>query len=142
MPELKTYDLFISHAWKYGDEYCNLIYLLDKAPCFSYRNYSAPSDKPLHNLDNSDVRTQRQIKDAIGRKILPVNIVVVISGMYANNRKWMEYEIECAQNFRKPLIAIRPWGNSITPIYIQNAAEEVVGWNTNSIVQAIRKYSI
>lgn len=42
MPELKTYDLFISHAWKYGDEYCNLIYLLDKAPCFSYRNYSPP----------------------------------------------------------------------------------------------------
>lgn len=45
MPELKTYDLFISHAWKYGDEYCNLIYLLDKAPCFSYRNYSPPPSR-------------------------------------------------------------------------------------------------
>ena len=25
MPSLKTYDLFISHAWLYGDDYDNLI---------------------------------------------------------------------------------------------------------------------
>lgn len=47
MPNLKTYDLFISHAWKYGDDYDRLVALLDSALYFSYRNYSAPKDKPI-----------------------------------------------------------------------------------------------
>jgi len=25
MPELKTYDLFLSHAWRYNDEYYSMI---------------------------------------------------------------------------------------------------------------------
>lgn len=68
MPDLKTYDLFISHAWKYGEEYSRLVSLLKGAPYFKYRNYSAPEDKPLQNLDSSDVTTQAQIAAAIKTK--------------------------------------------------------------------------
>ena len=142
MPDLKTYDLFISHAWKYGEEYSRLVSLLKGAPYFKYRNYSAPEDKPLQNLDSSDVTTQAQIAAAIKRKISPVNIVVVIAGMYANNRRWMEYEINKALEMGKPIIAVKPWGNTVVPVYIQNVSKAVVGWNTESIVQPIRKYSI
>ena len=53
MPSLKTYDLFISHAWLYGDDYDNLINLLDKASYFYYRNYSAPKEKPLAISNNA-----------------------------------------------------------------------------------------
>ena len=34
MPELKTYKLFISHAWAYGDEYDRIISILNQAPRF------------------------------------------------------------------------------------------------------------
>lgn len=142
IPALKTYDLFISHAWKYGEEYDRLVNLLDDAPNFKYRNYSAPEDKPLHNLDGSDVQKSVEIKKAIDRKISPVNAVLVISGMYANNREWMEYEIETARSMNKPIIAIKPWGNTVIPSYISNCADIVVGWNTSSIVDAIRDYAI
>lgn len=142
MPELKTYDLFISHAWKYGDEYNRLINLLDNAPNFKYRNYSAPSDKPLENLDRSPVNTSREIKDAIHRKINPVNCVVVISGMYYNHREWMQFEIDYAKEKGKPIVAIKPYGNSKTPTEIQDVADVVVNWNTDSIVSAIREYSL
>lgn len=142
MPTLKTYDLFISHAWKYGDEYDRLVDLLDNANNFSWRNYSAPKEKPLQNLDSSDVTTKSEISNAICRKISPVNAVVVISGMYANNREWMEKEIQIAQDYKKPIIAIKPWGNNNMPAYITNIATTVVNWNTDSIVSAIRIYSI
>lgn len=142
MPYLKTYDLFISHAWKYGSDYDRLVNLLDNASAFYYRNYSAPSDKPLHNLNSTDVKTKSQIKNAIERKIAPVNAVLVISGMYANNREWMEEEIRIAQKFNKPIIAIKPYGTTIIPTYIQSIANVVVNWNTDSIVSAIRQYSI
>lgn len=142
MPYLKTYDLFISHAWKYGDEYDNLVDLLNSAPYFYYRNYSAPEHKPLKNLDSSDVKTKSEITSAIQRKISPVNAVLVISGMYANNREWMEKEIEIAQSYGKPIIAVKPWGNKVILTYISDVSDTIVGWNTDSIVNAIRTYSI
>ena len=89
MPALKTYDLFISHAWQYGDSYNRLNDMLSSAPNFYYRNYSAPMDKPLHNLNGTDVTTKNQIKAAIDRKIRCSNCVIVISGMYTTYREWM-----------------------------------------------------
>ncbi len=142
MPILKTYDLFISHAWKYGDEYEHLVDLLDNAPNFLYRNYSAPKDKPLKNLDSTDVMTKLEIANAIERKISPVNAVIVISGMYAYNREWMNKEIDIAQKFNKPIIAVKPWGNKLMPTFITRTATEIVNWNSDSIVSAIRNNSL
>lgn len=142
MPTLKTYDLFISHAWQYGGEYNRLNDLLSSAPYFYYRNYSAPTDKPLHNLNGTDVTTKAQIKAAIDRKIARVNCVVVISGMYTAYREWMQYEIDAAVRMEKPIIAVSPWGSTMVPEYVQKYADEIVGWNTDSIVSAIRYWSI
>lgn len=135
------YNLFFSHAWKYGDDYDRLIKLLNEAPNFSYKNFSAPEDNPLKNTDGTNVKNKSEITSAIENKIKPVNVVLVISGMYANNREWMEKEIEIAQNYNKPIISIKPWGNTKTPVYIQNIADIEVAWNTNSIIQAIKDYS-
>lgn len=142
MPLLKTYDIFISHAWRYGDDYDRLIKMLDNVFLFDYRNYSAPKDKPLHNLDTTDASNKREIKEAIQRKIRPVNAVLVISGMYYNYREWMKYEIDTAVSMKKPIIAIQPWGNSTIPADINIVANKVVGWNSQSIVDAIRTYSL
>lgn len=142
MPSLKTYDIFISHAWKYGEQYKTLIELLKKANNFYFRNYSAPEDNPLKNLNRTDVTTKSEITSAIKRKIKPVNAVIVISGMYANNREWMEKEIEIAQEYNKPIIAVKPWGNTNVPTYIQGVSDVIVSWNTSSIVEAIRDYSL
>lgn len=142
MPSLKTYDLFISHAWRYGDDYTRLTNMLDNATNFYYRNYSAPKDKPLHNIDTTDVRTKDQIKQAIIRKISPVNAVLVISGMYYNYREWMQCEIDVAKRFNKPIIALKPYGASYIPKEVEDKADIAVNWNTESIVKAIRQYSL
>lgn len=142
MPYLRNYNIFISHAWKYGDEYERLVDLLNNANYFSYKNYSAPEEHPLKNLDGSPVQTKQEVMDAIDRKIKNSQIVLVISGMYANNREWMQYEIDTAVCMGKPIIAVKPWGNTRTPKYVENMADETVGWNTDSIVRAIRNYSI
>lgn len=142
MPSLKTYDLFISHAWKYGEDYYRLINLLDDVSNFCFRNYSAPEDNPLKNRDGTDVTNKTQIENAIRRKINPVNCVLVISGMYYNNREWMQFELDYANEMAKPIIAIKPWGNSIMPREITNIADTTVNWNTNSIVSAIRYFSL
>ncbi|MDY3661768.1 MAG: TIR domain-containing protein [Ruminococcus bovis] len=139
---IRTYNIFISHAWQYGDSYDRLVALLDNASCFSYKNFSAPEDNPLTNTDGTPVTNKSQITSAIENKIKLVHCVVVISGMYYNNKEWMEKEIEIAQKYDKPIIAVKPWGNTKMPTEVQDVADTTVNWNTDSIVDAIKTYSL
>lgn len=140
MPNLKTYDLFISHAWKYGDDYNGLVSLLNGANNFKWRNYSVPEHDPVID-PNTDVG-KKQLTDALDRQIRPVNCVLVISGMYVNYKYWIQKEIEIAQKYNKPIVGVIPWGAERVPSEVQNVAKEMVRWNTDSIVTAIRKYSL
>lgn len=139
MPSLKTYDLFISHAWKYGEDYDRLINLINSAPYFKYRNYSSPQDKPL--IPNGTIVPDSKILRKIENKIKPTNCVLVLAGMYANYSDWIEAEIQLADKYNIPVIGIKPWGRTFTPKFIQNNSIDVVNWQTSSIISAIRKYS-
>lgn len=136
MPTLKTYDLFISHAWTYDDDYHRLVQFLDEAKWFKYRNYSVPQHDPL------DANNASRLMEALDRQIRPVNIVLIISGMYVSYRDWIQYEIDLARSYGKPIVGIKPWGSQRIPVAVQSAAAEVVGWNTSTIVNAIRRNAI
>lgn len=140
MPYLKTYDLFISHAWKYGDDYTRLVNLLSQANLFTYRNYSAPQDKPLFPPGPSIPK--KTVIEKITNKIKPVNAVIVLTGMYAAYRDWIQVEIEVAQSYGKPIIGVVPWGQVCVPLDVQSAFVETVRWNTDSIVGAIRRHAL
>ena len=62
--------------------------------------------------------------------------------MYVNHRKWILEELEIAKSYGKPIVGIIPWGQERTPVEVHNAAKEMVGWNTESIVAAVRKWSL
>jgi len=47
MPYLKTYRIFISHAWKYNADYYRLVKMLKNAIYFSWQNYSVPEHDPV-----------------------------------------------------------------------------------------------
>ena len=136
MPDLKTYDLFISHSWDYNSEYYSLIEELENHSNFKFRNYSVPEHDALNT------KTDTQLREALHRQIKPVNAVIVLAGMYVNYRKWIQEEIEIAQYYNKPIIAIRPRGAERMPQELINIADTTVYWNTDSIVEAIRNYSL
>ena len=138
MPRLKTYDLFLSHVWRSAEnsEYYRLENLLYEAPYFYWRNYSVPEHDPL------GTKTDRELRQALNRQIAPVNCLVVVSGMYVNHRKWIQEEINIAVAYDKPIVGVRPWGQERVPIEVQSAVKEMVGWQTSSIVDAIRRWSL
>ena len=138
MPALKTYDLFLSHVWRNDDnsEYYRLVNLLNNQNYFSWRNYSVPEHDPL------GTKTDKQLLDALDRQIRPVNCFVIIAGMYVNYRKWIQEELAIAKSYQKPVIGVVPRGQERTPVEVQNAAKEMVNWNTDSIVTAIRRWSL
>lgn len=136
MPPLKTYDLFISHAWKYNDEYYRLVDLINEAKWFEWRNYSVPEHDPLGTMPD------RNLRQALDRQIRPINVFLLISGMYVNHRDWIQNEIDIAKNYTKPIIGIRPRGAERVPTEVQLASVTMVNWNTSSIIDAIRQYAI
>ena len=136
MPQLKTYDLFISHAWRYDDDYNKLVTLLRDTTLFKWRNYSVPKHDPL------DANNTQRLADSLKQQIRPVNAVLIISGMYVHYRDWIQYEIKVAKSYNKPIIGIEPWGSQRVPTEVQSAAIAMVGWRTNSIVTAVRRYAI
>lgn len=133
---LKTYRIFISHSWDYHDEYYKLVNLLDMAPRFNWQNYSVPKHDAL------DTSTDRELEEALRNQISPTHVVIILAGMYVNYRKWIQKEIDIALDFGKPIIGVVPWGGERTPIQVSNVAKEIVRWNTDSIVSAIRRHSL
>lgn len=140
MPKLKTYNIFISHSWKYSDDYERLVALLNHAPYFSWRNYSVPSTKPV--LAPDEEGSVRVLSKELQEQIQSVSVVLVVSGMYVAHKFWIQCELELASAFPKPIIGIIPQGNERVPEDLQTMAVEMVRWNTDSIVSAIRKHSL
>jgi antiphage defense system Thoeris ThsB-like protein len=141
MPELKTYDLFLSHAWRYNDDYYRLENLLNQATNFKWRNYSVPTHDPL--IDPKSQVGRARLLRMLNDQIRPVNCVLILAGLYVSHSDWIPDEIDIAAiSYKKPIIGIIPQGNVNVPKKVQDVAKEIVGWSTNSIVAAIRKYSI
>jgi hypothetical protein len=67
-------------------------------------------------------------------------VVVIMAGKYATFSKWIQREIRIAKSeFSKPILAVRPWANAQVSSVVRDNADKLVGWNTNSIVAAIRE---
>ncbi len=136
---VKTYNLFISHSWTYEDHYRRLINLLQKRKYFKFKDYSVPPDDPIHT-SGSD----RELYEAIKNQMKSCHVVLVLAGVYATYSKWIQKEILIAKKefaIPKPIIAIVPRGQIKISRKVRENANEIVGWNTESIVRAIRKWA-
>ena len=133
MPRLHRYRIFISHAWKYDTNYDRLINRLQMTPSFSYANYS------LSKRNSVDANNNRELAEKLRQQIRPVEVVIILDGMYVVYSNWMQFEIDYAQHLNKPILGIKPWGAQKLPQAVQNATNEVVGWDTTTIVRAIRR---
>ena len=129
-----TAHIFISHAWKYNSDYNTIISWLNDSN-ISYKNYSVPEHDPV------DATNDTKLKEALTNQLLHANIVIIIGGMYANYSKWIQYEVDEAIRMNKKIILIEPWGQERVPIFIQNAATKIIGWNRSSLFNAIQELS-
>ena len=133
MPYLHNYRLFISHAWRYSDGYRRVCQMLRDAPNFVWSNYSVPEDKAFERMIKADLQQQLRYQ------INPAQCVIILAGMYINHSDWIQFEINHAKAQGKPIVGIVPWGGQRVPIAVQDAADEIVAWQTSSLIAAIRR---
>lgn len=122
--ESKEYNLFISQLKDDDEEYNRFIKKLEASYDFQWKNNSNPNETDKKRL-------KEQIK--------PVDVVVILSGLYSRNKNLIQEEIDLARELGKPIVIIRPYGMENVPGSIEEAAAEVVGWNTSCIVDSVRE---
>lgn len=89
-----TKHIFISHAWKYNDDYNTIVSWLNEAN-ITWKNYSVPEHDPL------DANNTQKLKGALTEQIRHANIIIIIGDMYANYSNWIEYEVDEAKRMYK-----------------------------------------
>lgn len=130
--------VFISHSWTYSGHYDKLakwIFFSDwsvDGVQLDFRDYSVPRDNPIHNAPSD-----RKLKEAINRHISPRSVVVIPTGMYTSHSKWIQAEIFASAAMEKPILGVDPWGQQRRASVVADAADEVVGWNSKSVVNGI-----
>jgi hypothetical protein len=133
VPALRTYKVFISHAWHRSSDYHRIVRFLDEAGNFRWVDLSVPEHAPLSAADLAyEIRNQ----------LRPSDVFLIVAGMYSAHSEWIEFEVSFARRIGRPIIGIWKRGSVRLPSIVERSATEVVGWNGNSIVRAIRQYAL
>lgn len=136
MPALREYHILISHSWDYSEHYKTVKQWLSNTGYFKWKDYSVPFESQL------PVNSARELRERIRARISLCSCVIILSGMYVAYSDWIDFEIETAVEMGKPIIGVKPWGQERIPSKVQNNANAMVGWNSDSIVEAVRNYAL
>jgi len=122
MEGLITHKLFISHNGEGNEEYLNFFHRLLEAPDFEWKDYGIPGENETEQLEE-------QIK--------PVQLVIILSGLYNRYPQLILKQIEISRKMNKPLILIRPYGMEEVPKQLEPLVQDIIGWNRVCIVETI-----
>lgn len=137
MEKLKSYDLFLTHAWRFHDDWTKFSELLDNTPGIAWRNFSLPWHDPAMNA-NTEVGG-RFIQSFLESQIIPVHSVVLLSGVHAINsaRRWFDMEVEMARKHNKPLIGIPAVGEKTVPAEVSGLCDACCEWDAMQLFATI-----
>ncbi len=133
--------VFISHSWAYNGHHEKLSEWIFDTPWnfhgvpLRFVDHSVPKDDPIHS------QNAVHLKNAIFARIQFSDVIVIPTGMYANWSHWIQKEIDGAQGYRKPILAVNSLAQRRTTSVVSAAASDTVGWDKESVVSGIWKLS-
>lgn len=116
--DMTTWKLFISYPKDCQDYNIFMKRLESSTEAFKWSDVTKIGDGFVDAIDKSDA-------------------LIVLSGLWDDDKELIEKHIKYAKGFRKPIIIIRSYGVEEIPEPLQDVATKVVGWNTACIVDAI-----
>jgi MTH538 TIR-like domain (DUF1863) len=134
-----TYDIFITHAWRYHDDWTRVGSVLDGCAGFSWRNFSVPWYDPA--MDPNTEIGARFIRRWLESQIIPVAVVVFLGSVYAvkSARKWLEMEVEMARRHGKPVLGLPSFGETELAAEARTLVDATSAWTGEAITAAIER---
>lgn len=124
--------VFVAHAFEANDDYRRLFEYLESSRNFFYKNCSVAELQ--QGLDNEGLRQE------LRKQINLAEVVVIPAGLYRDSREWVDFELNCAKGFDKPVVVLNMFGvKEKLPVQLEALADEIVDWNDRDIVDAIKR---
>ena len=135
----RTYDLFITHAWRYHDDWKRLVNLLNAHDVRAWRNFSLPWYDPA--LDPRTEAGGKVVRWHLEVQIIPAQAVVLLSSVLSEpgTRKWLDFELETARKHHKPVLALSAWNDPGVAEEVRTRADAVVGWDPAELLAAVQE---
>jgi hypothetical protein len=133
----RTYDLFITHAWRYHDDWTRVSELFDQFLGSSWRNFSVPWYDPA--LDPNTEVGKRLVHRWLEQQIVPTCGVILLASVHANKsaRKWVELEVDLARKYQKRIIGVPPFGAATMTPDAAALVDIQCPWDAGQIVAAL-----
>lgn len=121
--------IFSSHAW--GTEYRPGLHGL-LSPWLrrvDFEDYSVSERHPLHVTSNNE------LKRRLALIIADTDVFLIFGSMHIHWSGWMDFELNCAKYFNKPVLVVVPNGQERVPLKLQTLPR--VYWRSQSVRRAI-----
>ena len=130
-------NVFVSHYHKDEENIKKFKDLLSDDLCI--KNYSATSDK-YNNAHDENYIKYEYLRPLISQS----SSLICLIGPQTHNSEWVDWEIREAENLDKQIIGvyIRGAQDSDIPPALLEFADAIVGWNSDSILDALNGKSI
>lgn len=129
-------NVFVSHYHEDEDNIKRMKDLLGDD--YSIRNYSVTSEK-YNNASNKEY-----IQSLLRPLINQASTFICLIGPNTHDSEWVNWEVEQAFKQGKRIIGVYLWGakDSDIPPALEDAADAMVGWNHDTILDAINGNNI
>lgn len=133
----RTYDVFVTHAWRYHDDWTGFAKLLNNLAGFHWRNFSLPWYDPA--LDVNTDAGKKAVADLLETQIIPAHVVIALDGVFAvkSSRRWLEDEIRLARDHKKPVLAMPAIGAAQVSGELKARCDQVLIWDGKAVAEAI-----
>ena len=134
--EKELINVFVSHYHEDEDGIKRMKELLGDD--YSIRNYSVTSDK-YNNAENKEY-----IKSLLRPLINQAGTFICLIGPNTHDSEWVNWEVKQALKKGERIIGVYLWGakDSDIPPALEDAADAMVGWNHDTILDAINGNNI
>ena len=129
-----VWDLFITHSWRYHEDWIRVSELLDAEPGLSWRNFSVPWHDPA--MDPNTEVGGRFIRDWLETQIIPAVGVILLASVLERGsaKRWVTLELEYARQHNKPIIVLPAFGKDSVPDELLGLADALVPWEAAKII--------
>ena len=125
----ESIDVFISHSWRYHDDWIELANHFDDYKKTFIRNFSLPWHDPAIEIHNEKGR--ELVKKWLEKQVIPAKKFFLLSSV--TNIKsalyWIDYEIEVAKKHSIPIIGLPLKNSDEYTDYVRNFANKLIMWD-------------
>ncbi|HEX6707355.1 MAG TPA: TIR domain-containing protein [Albitalea sp.] len=129
---MRSYKLFISHAWHRDEEYERVVNMLNwDEQRFRWENLSVPVSDPIHVTSEDDL--EKGLRDRMRSSCA----FIACAGMYVPRSDWIVFEIQFARRIGRPIIMVPRWGQETLPQVLEPYSRACAS-RADSLIRAIQ----